>query len=134
MWVVYTIVFKKLVQHHYSMAFITRKVFFYGILTILPFFPIMGVPFHTEHLLQPVVIGNLLFLGIVASFVCYLTWNCIVNKLGAVVATNYLYINPLATFITSAIVLHEHITMVGLLGALLILFGVYFSQKKRALS
>ena len=114
------------------MTFITRKEFFYGILTILPFFPIMGVPFQFKPLADPIVIGNLLFLGFVASFICYLSWNYVVNKLGAVVATNYLYVNPLSTFVTSAIVLHEQITLVGLVGGLLILCGVYFSQKRTA--
>jgi drug/metabolite transporter (DMT)-like permease len=56
----------------------------------------------------------------------------VVNNLGAVVATNYLYINPLATFVTSAIFLHEQVTFVGVIGGVLILGGVYFSQKRAA--
>ncbi len=130
-WVVYGLALKELVPR-YTSAFITRKVFFYGVITILPFFPIMGVPFRTDCLLDPVVMGNLLFLSILASFIGYLVWNAVVAKLGVVVTTNYLYLNPLATFITSIIFLQEKITLVGILGGVLILSGVYFSQKSKS--
>lgn len=133
MWVAYTIIFKKLGDCQYSMAFLTRKVFFYGIITILPFFPIMGVPFRVDCLMEPTVLFNLLYLGLLASFLGYLGWNFVVNNLGAVVATNYLYINPLATFVTSAIFLQEQVTYVGIIGGVLILGGVYFSQKRTAI-
>ena len=76
--------------------------------------------------------GNLLFLSILASFIGYLVWNAVVAKLGVVVTTNYLYLNPLATFITSIIFLQEKITLVGILGGVLILSGVYFSQKSKS--
>lgn len=130
MWVVYGLVLKLLVPH-YTSSFITRKVFFYGIITILPFFPIMGVPFRTDCLFDSIVLGNLLFLSIFASFIGYLAWNSVVAKLGVVITTNYLYLNPLATFITSIVFLQEKVTTVGILGGVLILSGVYFSQRKQ---
>jgi len=78
------------------------------------------------------VLGNLCFLGIVASFLCYLSWNYVVNKIGVVTVTNYLYIQPFATFIVSAIVLHERITPIAILGGVLILAGVYLSQRLKS--
>lgn len=72
---------------------------------------------------------NLIFLGIVASSIGYLAWNHTIDKIGVVGTTNYLYLNPLATFITSAIVLHEQITLISIVGGILILGVVYPSQK-----
>ena len=82
-------------------------------------------------LLRPVVVGNLLFLGVVASLICYWAWNIAIEKLGAVRATNYLYINPIIALITSWLILDERITALALFGALLILAGVYLAEKHR---
>ena len=129
MWVVYGIIIKCLGKN-YSATFITRKVFFYGILTILPFFPLMGASIHFGALANTTVLFNLLFLGLVASFWCYMSWNKVIDRIGIVASNNYLYLSPLATFIFSALVLGEHITMVAVIGTFLILLGVFFAQKK----
>jgi drug/metabolite transporter (DMT)-like permease len=132
MWVVYGLILKKLQIQGYSSIFITRKVFFYGIITILPVFLMTGASIDFSVLSDFTVLGNLCFLGIVASFLCYLSWNYVVNKIGVVTVTNYLYIQPFATFIVSAIVLHERITPIAILGGVLILAGVYLSQRLKS--
>lgn len=127
-WAVYSLLMKA-VSGHYSAAFITRKVFFYGVVTILPyylFFP--GLP-SAEVLVRPQVVGNLLFLGCLASMVCFLTWNWCIAKLGAVKATNWVYFNPITTMIFASWVLGEHITPYFLIGALCILAGMYLANK-----
>ena len=131
LWVIYSVILKRLNNSGYSSVFITRKVFFYGIITILPFLILSNRHFQLSILTNFTVLGNLFYLGILASFIAYLSWNYVVNKLGIIASTNYLYLNPLATFITSAIVLHEHITFVGIMGGGMILCGVYFSQLKK---
>ena len=83
----------------------------------------------TAILMQPVVLGNLLYLGIVASLLCYFLWNTAVKKLGAVRTTNYVYLIPLVTLLTSVIVIDETITWITMAGALLILAGVVLSEK-----
>lgn len=133
MWVIYGIILKKLQQGGYSSAFITRKVFIYGILTILPSI-YFGPEMKLSILCDFTVISNFIFLGIIASFLCFLSWNYVVNKIGVITATNYLYLNPLATLITSAIVLQERITIIAILGGVMILSGVYLSQKKNTVS
>ena len=128
-WAVYSLLMKA-VADDYSAAFITRKVFFYGVLTILPyylFFP--GFP-SVEVFLRPQVIGNLLFLGCLASMVCFLTWNWCIAKLGAVKATNWVYFNPITTMIFASWVLDEKITPYFLVGAACILVGMYVADKK----
>jgi drug/metabolite transporter (DMT)-like permease len=75
-------------------------------------------------LARPVVWGNLLYLGVAASLLCFYFWNIVIKKLGAVRTTNYVYFAPPVTLIASALVLKEPITWIALLGAALILAGV----------
>ena len=127
-WAFYTILLKRL-ENRYSTLFITRKVFFYGVLTLLPLFLYKPLNMDTEILMQPVVWGNLLYLGIVASLLCYFLWNIVVKNLGAVRTTNYVYLIPLVTLLTSVIVINETITLVAIAGALLILAGVVLAER-----
>ena len=71
-----------------------------------------------------VVWGNVLFLGCVASMLCFLGWNYCLERIGTVRATNLLYLNPVVSIVTSALVLGEHVTWLAILGAVLILAGL----------
>ena len=128
-WAVYSLLMKS-VTERYSVFFITRKVFFYGLLTILPYyivfpgFPTMEVIFSRE------VLWNLLFLSVVASMICFLVWNWVIHQLGAVIATNWVYLNPITTIIFAWWLLHEQITLWFLLGSLLIIVGMILSDKR----
>lgn len=128
-WAIYTLLLRK-VNGRYSTLFITRKVFFYGLLTLLPVFFFVPPTVEWGVLLRPAVAGNLLFLGLVASLLCYILWNGVVKRLGGVRANNYIYASPLVTLVASAIVLHERITWVAILGAVLIIGGVYLAGRK----
>ncbi|MBR5325710.1 MAG: DMT family transporter [Prevotella sp.] len=129
-WAVYSLLIKPATER-YSSLFITRKVFFYGLLTIIPYyFFVPGFP-SMEVLLRPEVLWNLLFLGVIASMVCYVTWNWVISKLGAVVATNWVYFNPITTIIFAWWLLHEQITVWFLLGTVLILTGMYLADRKK---
>ncbi|MCL2511212.1 MAG: DMT family transporter, partial [Bacteroidales bacterium] len=129
-WAFYTIILKH-VSNRYSTLLITRKVFFYGLITILPAFLVSPLAISSETLVQPVVWGNLLFLGVVASLACYFLWNVTVKKLGIVRTTNYIYFIPIVTLIASVVALpDEEITYIALIGAALILFGVVLADNK----
>ena len=128
-WAIYSLLMKS-VSNHYGAAFITRKVFFYGVLTILPYYLfIPGFP-PIEVFSRPQVFGNLLFLGCLASMICFLTWNWCISKLGTVKATNWVYFNPITTMIFASWVLDEKITPYFLVGATCILLGMYVADKK----
>lgn len=129
MWAFYCLILKQL-DSRYSTAFITRKVFFYGIMTILPVFLFRPLHWDISLMLQPVVWGNLFFLGIIASMFCFISWNACVKELGAVQSTSYIYIVPLVTLLTSAIIINEKITVIALSGCFLILCGVYLAERK----
>lgn len=128
-WAVYSLLMIP-ANARYDTIFITRKVFFYGLLSMIPYFVLR--PGLNAHLLlgQPALLWNLLFLGCVASTLCFLAWNWAMKKLGAVVVTNYVYFNPVVTIIFAWLLLAESITVYFLLGTLLILVGMYLSDRR----
>ena len=128
-WAVYSLLIKS-VSERYSTFFITRKVFAYGLLTILPYYFVCpGFP-SMDVILSSEVIWNLLFLGVIASMACFLVWNWVLHQLGTVLATNWVYFNPLTTILFAWWLLHEHITIWFLLGSLFIIVGMILSDKK----
>lgn len=126
-WAVYSLLLRKLAG--YNVVFITRKVFFYGLLTVLPMYLFRPWQYPMEGFLKPAVWGNLLFLGFVASFGCFVLWSWVSKKLGALTASNYIYLNPVSTVIFSALVLDEPMTWLAYVGSALILLGVYLSNQ-----
>ncbi len=129
LWMLYSLVIKQ-ISGRYSSLFITRKVFFYGLLTILPFFLWKRPEWSATVLAQPVVWGNLLFLGVVASMLCYVLWNAAIHRLGAVRVTNYIYFNPLVTILTAVLCIDERITPAALVGTALILLGMWQAERR----
>ena len=115
----------------YDTIFVTRKVFFYGLLSMIPYF--IFFPGLNVHKLfeQPALLWNLLFLGCVASTFCFLTWNWVMKKLGAIIVTNYVYINPVTTILFAWLLLSEPITGYFIFGTVLILVGMYLSDKHK---
>lgn len=128
-WALYSLAIKRL-QGKYSNMLITRKVFGYGLLTMMPWLLFRGV--NAEVLITggTIVWGNLLFLGCVASMLCFLGWNWCLGKLGTVRATNLLYLNPVVAITTSALVLGENVTWIAICGAVLILIGLVCIDRK----
>ena len=98
-------------------------------MTILPVFAFRPFDVSWEVLSRPVVWGNLLFLGVVASMLCYVLWNAAMHRLGAVRTTNYIYFNPLVTIVAAALCIGERITLAALAGAALILYGMWRAEK-----
>lgn len=127
-WAIYTLLLRPL-NATYSAWFITRKTFFYGIITALPF--LLTEPTHAplSVLTETSVMLNLLFLGVVCSFLAYLLWAITIKRLGAIKTGNFLYFSPIVTLIASAIILGDRITIVGITGCILILGGVIMSEK-----
>lgn len=127
-WALYCLILKQL-GGKYSTLFVTRKVFFYGLVSLLAYLCFFPTDFALPLLHKPVVYLNLLFLGIVASMLCYMVWNAAVQVLGASRTANYIYINPLVTLLTSALFLSETLTPVSLLGTACIIGGVYMAER-----
>lgn len=115
----------------YDTMFITRKLFFYGLVTMIPYYIMCPERPPLEALEEPQTIVELFFLGAIASTLCYYLWGMVIRRLGAVTATNYVYFNPVVTILCAWVVLSERITIWFLLGTALILVGMYFADKKR---
>ena len=130
-WAVYSLLMIP-ASKRYDSLFITRKVFFYGLVTMLPYYAVRPQLPSPAVLLRPDILAGLLFLGCVASMLCYLAWNWVIKRLGAVTATNYVYLNPVCTTVVAHLVLSERITPWFLIGTALILAGMYLSEKKSA--
>lgn len=129
-WAIYSVVLKKL-NVTYTAMFVTRKTFFYGIITAIPFWIVSKEPLSPlSTLMKPEVLGNLLFLGVMCSMLAYLLWAAVMNRLGAITTNNYLYVQPIITMIIAAVLpsLHDPITLIGCLGCFLIIGGLWLGD------
>lgn len=128
-WAFYSLIMRLLVSN-YSSVFITRKVFGYGLMTIIPCFLFRpeDSPINIDFT-NPLLWGNILFLSLVASLTCYSLWTVCLKRLGVIAATNYVYINPIATVGAAVIVLNEQITVWFILGSLFILAGLWLHNR-----
>lgn len=127
-WAFYSMALKKL-NRTYSTLFITRKLFFYGILSALPLLALESGHFPWQALKQPEVWGNLLYLGLICSMAAYFIWGITVKRIGAVRASNYFYLSPIISMIAAAIWFGERTTFVAYAGCVLILAGVVIAEK-----
>lgn len=129
-WAAYSILTKKISSFHYNTIQSTRRIFFYGLVFMIPALLIFGFKPDVSRMVQPLNLFHILFLGLGASALCFVTWNFAVKLLGAVKTSVYIYIVPVITVVTSVIVLKETITGIGIFGILLTLTGLFLSELK----
>mgnify|MGYP002229826281 CR=1 FL=1 len=132
-WACYSILMKKIGAFRMNMVFCTRKVFFYGLLFMLPALFIFDCRLGLERFASPVNTLNLLYLGFGASALCFVTWNWAVRILGAVKTTVYIYLVPVVTVVSSVIILHETITPLAIAGTALTLTADRFTTIRELL-
>jgi drug/metabolite transporter (DMT)-like permease len=138
-WAVYSVLSRKISAFGYNTIQTTRRMFFYGLVFMAPALVLFDFRLGPERFAKPVNLLNIIFLGLGASALCFVTWNLAVKLLGAMKTSVYIYIVPVITIITSVIVLHERVTVMAALGTILTLAGLIVSEsnirlKKRALS
>ncbi len=131
-WACYSVLIKKISAQQSSMLTVTAKVFFYGFLFLLPTLPFFDFHLGLERLAILPNLFNLIFLGVVASAICFFTWNYAVHLLGPVKTSVYIYIVPIITITASVLVLHETVTLVAGIGMTLILIGMVLSEREKA--
>ncbi|WP_302926833.1 DMT family transporter [Holdemania filiformis] len=126
-WAVYCLLSRRISELGYNVLLATRRTFFYGLLFMLPLtFTQFSVSLPT--ILRPEILFNLVFLGLGASALCFVTWNLAVGILGSVKTSVTIYIVPVITAVASALVLHEPLTPKVILGLALTLGGLVLSQ------
>lgn len=130
-WAAYSILTKKISGFGYHTILTTRRIFFYGLVFMVPISCVMGIHVDMRDLADSGVILNLLFLGLGASALCFVTWNTAVKHLGSVKTSVYIYMVPVITVVTSALILHETITVTAVCGIILTLMGLFLSEKRK---
>lgn len=131
MWTVYSLILRKL-NGKYSTLFMTRKMFFYGALSaVLVMLTETEKAVPWQNFAEPVVAFNFLCLTVFSSLFGYLVWNKVLEKIGTVLASNYIYGIPLVTIITAVIALGENITAVALVGAAAIVAGMVLAEWRK---
>lgn len=132
-WAFYSIFTRKISQCGYNMIQATRRIFCWGLLFMLPVLPLVDVRWQPSRLADPVLLGNLLFLGLGASALCFATWNYSIKILGAVKTSVYIYLVPVVAVITAMLVLHEPFTWLAAAGMGLVLLGLGISESRLSL-
>ena len=128
-WAFYSMALKRL-NRTYTTLFITRKLFFYGVLSALPLLAMESTRVDwATTLRQPEVWGNLLYLGLICSMAAYFIWGITVKRIGAVRASNYFYLSPIISMISAAIWFGERTNAIAYIGCVLILAGVIMAEK-----
>ena len=127
MWALYNLTTERLERAGESAMAVTRRIFFYGILFTLPFIPLTGTTFPLDVLFTPMIGLNLLFLGILASAICFASWNYAVQQLGPVATSIYIYLQPVGTILLGVLILHERLTLTSCIGILLTFAGLLLS-------
>lgn len=131
-WAAYSTITKKVSTFGYNTLQTTRRSFFYGLIFMIPILFIMDFKLDLGRFMHMKNYLNILYLGLGASAMCFVTWNCAVKILGSVKTSVYIYMVPVITTITSVIILHEQITWIAVCGIILTLIGLFVSESKKS--
>lgn len=116
-------VYKKMDLQLPSIVINTWQVVFGGLILVVPtLFLEAGQPIR----LDINVIGYLLWSVFALSIFNLSLWFYLLKK-DAIIANNWLLLNPVAGYILGAILLGEPITQLAVIGTILVLFGLYLS-------
>lgn len=126
-WACYSILARKISGYELPVILTTRRIFFYGILFMVPALLLFDFRLDVSRFKEAVNLLNILYLGIGASALCFVTWNYAVKMLGAVKTSIYIYMVPVITVITSVLVLKETVTWVSIAGTVLTVAGLFLS-------
>ena len=131
LWACYSILTRDISDFGYHTVQITRRVFFYGILFMTPALFFFDFRLDLGRFADLTCLLNMIFLGLGASALCFVTWNFAVRLLGAVKTSIYIYLVPVITVGASVLILHEPFTWLTGTGTVLTLAGLLLSESKR---
>lgn len=131
-WAMYSHLSRKIGEFGFNTIQNTRRIFLYGLITMIPALFFYDCQWDFSVILTPAVILNILFLGLVGSALCYVTWNTAIGSIGPVKTSVYIYLVPVVTVIASVLFLGEQITWMSGLGTLLALAGLFISERRSA--
>ena len=149
-WGFYSLFVSLINRKNYDPICATRRVFFYAVLFMIPLMAtgyavtqsgaegdmaasmsvILEKTINAQRFSKPMNWVNLLFLGFIASGFCFSAWNKTCEILGTVKVTCGLYLIPVVTIIFAFFTLGEKITLLGAVGAILTITGLFISEKR----
>lgn len=146
-WSFYSVFVTKMNARGKDPILMTRRTFFWALVAMLPLLGVSLLPggdtfadgifavdfsaaTNAARLARPINLLNLGFLGILASALCFATWNAACARLGTVRATLGIYTLPAITILLAWLFLGERLTAIGALGAGLTLAGVILSDRQ----
>lgn len=133
-WAAYSTIGKRLGGLGLSVVATTKRTFLWGLAWMLPFLPLLGFGRGADGaglagaLADPLMVANLLFLGLVASAACYVMWNRAGALIGVVRTSAYLYLVPVVTVAASVAVLGDPLTWRIVGGVALTIVGLFLSE------
>lgn len=130
-WAAFSTITKKISGFGYNTIQTTRRTFFYGLIFMVPALLLMDFHMELQQFASLKNLLNLLFLGFGASALCFVTWNLAVKILGSVKTSVYIYMVPVITAVTSALILHEKLTRTIISGIVLTLIGLFLSEDRK---
>ena len=141
-WGFYSMIISILNKKNYDPICSTRRIFFFSVLIMIPL-TIFGHFVNTDsfrfsidaalnaaRFKNPWNWANILFLGIVASGICFAAWSKACQIVGTVRVSCGLYLIPVVTIIFAFFALGEKISVMGAIGALITIIGLFISEKK----
>ncbi len=129
-WACYSLLVRKISKMGYPVFLSTRRTFFYGLIFMIPAAWFSDFRLDLFRFTHSIYLFNMIFLGLGASAFCFVTWNFAVRELGTVKTSVYIYLVPVITVFTSALVLKERLTALMGIGAALTLAGLILSEQK----
>lgn len=149
-WGFYSLFVSMINKKEYNLICSTRRIFFFAVIFMIPLMIIgnnishitansdlinsMNVNLNFSENIQRfksfLNVGNLLFLGLLASGFCFSAWNKACKLVGTVKISFGIYLIPVVTIIFAFFTLHEKISFMGLLGAILTITGLFISNIK----
>ena len=129
-WACYSILTRKISSFGYPVILTTRRTFFYGILFMVPALCLFDFKIGLERFADVMYLLNILYLGLGASALCFVTWNLAVKTLGAVRTSVYIYMVPVITVATSVLILKEPLTGISAVGTVMAVAGLFLSEYK----
>ena len=144
-WGFYSMIISIINKKSYDPICATRRIFFFAVLIMIPL-SLLGWGFadpagslyfsldkavNAARFSNPYNWLNILFLGIVASGICFTTWNKACQITGTVKVSCGIYLIPVVTIVFAFIVLGEQITLLGAIGALVTITGLFLSEKNK---
>ena len=134
-WGFYSLFVSLINRKNYDPICTTRRVFFYAVLLMIPLVAVtrginLDKAINVARFSKPMNWVNLLFLDLIASGFCFSAWNKACEIVGTVKVSCGLYLIPVVTIIFAFFTLGEQITVLGGLGAVITIIGLFVSEKR----